>query len=307
VRTRYSSVEWQALAATHLARANALLAQRERNPVEDFLWTYYATRPVHLTTWHPGAHVTLEAGQEYYERRGYRATAAGVEVDPLFVSARRQMIEETRALLVATHTRPAQHGCFGMHEWAMVYGLSEEQIRHSQWPLRFGREENMRIVEELGVRCSHFDAFRFFTEDAKPINQIQPTRQLQIVMEQPGCIHANMDLLKWSLKLMPMIASDVLLDAFENARALRRLDMQASPYDLSELGVHPVRVESAEGRAEYRDRQRALAERSAPIRARLISSCDQLLQLVDLENSGHPAMLIWDESSLDSDKVTTQL
>jgi hypothetical protein len=305
VSTRYRKDEWQALAATHLDRAAALLAERDRNPVEDFLWTYYATRPIHLTTWHPGAHVTLEDGHEYRERRGYQVTADGARVDPAFISMRRQMIEETRALLVATHQRTAQHGCFGMHEWAMVYGLSDEQIRHAQWPLRFSREENMRIVDELGVRCSHYDAFRFFTDDARPINQMQPTRQLQIVMEQPGCIHANMDLLKWSLKLMPMINSDLLLDAFENARELRLLDMQASPYDLAGLGIEPIRVESPEGRAEYRDRQRALAEQSAPIRVRLINACSDLLEVDDLKNSSHPSVSVWDETSLNSHKVTT--
>lgn len=267
------------MAAAHRQRADALLAARERNPIEDFLWTYYATRPVHLTVWHPGAGILLAQGHEYDGRRGYRVNESGeAHVDPAFIAARSEMIQRTADLLIATQSRPAQHGCFGMHEWAMVYGLEPEEIRHAAWPLRFGREENQRIVDENGVRCSHFDAFRFFTDQARPINRLQPTRELQLVMEQPGCIHANMDLFKWALKLLPMIPSTLLLDTFENARSLRLLDMQASPYDLSELGVEPVRVETAEGRSEYRERQRELAESSAPLRDELIAWCQRLIE-----------------------------
>jgi hypothetical protein len=269
--------EWRARAADHAVRAEALLAERDRNPIEDFLWTYYSTRPGHLRTWHPGAGMGLDGGEEYAERRGYRVERGVASVDPSFIGARLEMIERTHRLLEATARRPAQHGCFGMHEWAMVYGLEPDQIRHAAWPLRFGREENQRIVEEVGVRCSHFDAFRFFTEPARPLNILQPSRENQVALEQPGCIHANMDLLKWALKLMPMIPSSLLLDAFQNARGLRMLDMQASPYDLSDLGVEPVRVETAAGRTEYRDRQRALANASEPIRDALIAWCERLL------------------------------
>ena len=40
--------------------------------------------------------------------------------------------------------------------------------------------------------------------------------------------------------------------------------MQASPYDLSAFDVPPVRIETAEGKAEYVERQRAFAERETP-------------------------------------------
>lgn len=270
--------EWLALAAHHADRAAAALDERHHNPIEDFLWTYYSTRPSHLLIWHPGAGTLLRDGaREYGLRRGYLAIDLHATVDPGFIHDRWDMIKRTHDLLIATESRPAQYGCFGMHEWAMVYGLEPEEVRHSTWPLRFNRERNQQIVDELGARCSHFDAFRFFTPPARPLNLLQPTRESQILLEQPGCIHANMDLLKWALKLMPMIPSSLLLEAFINARALRMLDMQASPYDLSELGVAPVRVETAEGRSEYRNRQRELAEESVPIRRALIQWCELLL------------------------------
>ena len=40
----------------------------------------------------------------------------------------------------------------------------------------------------------------------------------------------------------------------------------------------PARVETQEGRAEYRRRQRELAERAQPLRARLIEALENLLE-----------------------------
>ena len=56
--------------------------------------------------------------------------------------------------------------------------------------------------------------------------------------------------------------------------------MQASPYDLAALGYPPIRVETAEGRAEYVRHQRAFAERGAALRQRLVAALDGLLARV---------------------------
>ena len=58
-------------------------------------------------------------------------------------------------------------------------------------------------------------------------------------MEQPGCLHAGMDVYKWAFKLTPLVPSDLVADAFDLAREIRVLDMEASPYDLRELGYDP--------------------------------------------------------------------
>jgi hypothetical protein len=133
------------------------------------------------------------------------------------------------------------------------------------------------VVAERGVRCSHFDAFRFFTPAARPLNQLQPTRESQPALEQPGCLHATMDLYKWSYKLAPLVPAELVADCFALARDVRVLDMRASPYDLSALGYTPVRIETPDGRAEYAATQRAFAERAAPLRANLIDRCATLL------------------------------
>jgi hypothetical protein len=89
-------------------------------------------------------------------------------------------------------------------------------------------------------------------------------------MEQPGCLHATMDLYKWAYKLAPATPSELLADCFALAADVRELDMRASPYDLSGWGYSPVPIETPAGRAEYAKAQAGFAERAAPLRARLL-------------------------------------
>jgi len=265
-------------------RVNAILGsvskeERLADPVEAFLWTYYSYRPRELKRYHPGALDTFAAGQEIEGWRGYgpRAIGFGVRLD--FIEQRRSTLEFITDFLRTTADRPAQHGCFGMHEWAMVYKQDPEAIRHTAWPLRLGPEATSNLVDEIGVRCTHFDAFRFFTPSAIPLNAFQPTRESQRALDQPGCIHANMDLYKWAYKLSPILPSDLVLDAFQNARKLREIDMRASPYDLSAMEMEPIRVETPEGRAEYANEQRHLATESMPIRHAIADYCEKVMAL----------------------------
>jgi hypothetical protein len=132
-------------------------------------------------------------------------------------------------------------------------------------------------VESHRVACTHFDAFRFFTPAARELNAVQPTRSTQADIEQPGCLHANMDLYKWAYKLTPLVPSELVADCFELAREIRYVDMQASPYDLRALGVEPIAIETADGKAAYARRQRAFADRAEPLRASLIAVCEESL------------------------------
>ncbi|MCP2343014.1 3-methyladenine DNA glycosylase [Actinomadura rupiterrae] len=273
--------EWRGRAEAHRRRVGAWLAPHlerrrrgEKHPVEDFLFTYYSYRPNRLQQWHPGAHVELVGAREY--GRDYVDTERGatVDVDGL-VERRRASIEWTAALLSRTASRPAQFGCFGMHEWAMVYRAPE--VRHEAWPMRLPADAIAGIVEERGVRCSHYDAFRFFTGPARPLNVLQPARETQHELEQPGCLHANMDLYKWAYKLSPLVPSELVADCFALARDIRAVDMRASPYDLERLGYPPIRIETAEGRAEYAALQRDFSRRAEPLRRRLLASCEAVL------------------------------
>ena len=80
-----------------------------------------------------------------------------------------------------------------------------------------------------------------------------------------------MDLYKYASWFAPLVGSDLVTDCFENAAAARELDMRASPYDVSSYGLEAVRVETAEGRREYVELQRAVIERTAPLRDRLLA------------------------------------
>jgi hypothetical protein len=270
------ATEWHPRRAAHEARVDAWLAPHlarrqagEKHPVEDFLFTYYSFRPAQLRRWHPGAGVVLAGGEP---DKDYVETGDGVMLDPEI--RERKSTEWIGTLLRNTASRPAHFGCFGMHEWAMVYRA--EGVRHEQVPLRLSPAETARVVDDNRVRCSHFDAFRFFTPAARPLNLLQPTREAQHDNEQPGCLHANMDLYKWAYKLSPLVESELVADAFALARDVRALDMRASPYDLAGLGYEPIRVETPEGRTRYARAQRAFAERAAPLRARLIAALDRL-------------------------------
>jgi hypothetical protein len=53
--------------------------------------------------------------------------------------------------------------------------------------------------------------------------------------------------------------------------------MRASPYDLREEGFEPILIETVEGREEYIQEQRRLAELAVPLRARLISFYERLI------------------------------
>ena len=158
----------------------------------------------------------------------------------------------------------------------MVYRLTPEQVRHTGYPLRLSPQETAEVVEGTRIRCSHFDAYRFFTAPARPLNELRPTRADQPDLEQPGCLHANMDLYKWAYKLVPLVGADLVADCFALAREIRTLDMRASPYDLTDLGYAPVPVETADGRARYAAAQRDFADRATRLRSTLIDAIDSL-------------------------------
>ncbi|HEX2854564.1 MAG TPA: 3-methyladenine DNA glycosylase [Opitutaceae bacterium] len=289
--TLLTETEWRARQSAHEARVNAWTgdhqaraARGEKHPVHDFLFSYYAFRPAWLRRWHPGPDIVLDGAREFLRWPEYRETTlndgrTGVAIDPAALPAhRREFVAWLRDLLATMQTRPAFFGCHGLHEWAMVYRQTPEEVRHNAWPLRFPPGEIARIVAANGVCCSHFDAFRFFTAPARPLNKLQPTRSDASQLEQRGCLHANMDLYKWAFKLSPFTPSELVADCFALARDIREVDMRASPYDLRALGYEPVAIETPAGRADYERHQRAFAVRGEPLRARLVALCVRLLE-----------------------------
>lgn len=264
---------WQAQMRKHEESADEFLARYRHpgsyHPVYDFLFEYYPVRPSHLRRWHPGVGITLEGDAPHSEWRYYRNTSEGVTLDTeAFLERRGGTVRYILDLLEKTTCNPTQFDCFGLHEWAMVYHT--DTPRHDL-PLRLGAEGTNEVVDKHRVKCTHYDAFRFFTEPARPLNLTVLNREDQPENDQAGCVHVNMDLYKWAWKLGPLVPGELFLDTFRLAVAARTLDMEASPYDCREWGFGVVPIETSEGKSEYVRRQRALADASEPFRARLVS------------------------------------
>ncbi len=249
----------------------------EKEVVSDFLFDYYGLRSRHLLAWTPGIGYTLSgplatrfSQRQYFESVGHH-DAGGYTVSPRSLTARRKRsITWIRTVLEQTQERAPFLGCFGLHEWAMLYRGGD--VRHKQIPLRMSREEIDSVVEHHAIACTHFDAFRFFSLAAQPLNRRDLTRENTVLNEQPGCLHTNMDTLKWAIKLYPFAASNVITDAFELAYQIRKVDMRASPYDLRKEGLEPICIETDAGKAQYRAYQKAFSDAARPIRRRLIAT-----------------------------------
>ncbi len=287
-----SASDWRGRAATHRARAERhTAATRKRrdcgvpHPVEDFLFQYYPYAFTLLEQWQPGYGVGLEwmptegspASLPVFPGRYYSLSAGILFADPRRLSEKEQgRLRWILELLSATRDRAPNFACHGLHEWAMVYRGTT--VRHEgTTPLRLPQTEIDALVESRPICCSHHDAFRFFAPDSRPLNRLQPTLEGRMSLEQPGCVHANMDLYKWAAKSMPWIGTELLLDCFELAMELRDLDMRASPYDLTAWGREPIRIETADGRRVYEAEQRRLALAATPLRERLISKLTEVM------------------------------
>ncbi len=276
---------WRAARAAYLERVRPWAEDRtrrmsrgERHPVYDFLFEYYSFRPAHLLRWTPGCGMTLEAATradvawpEFVE------TPSGLRLDAeQFPPHRVGYLRWAVDYLEAVHGREPVFTCLGLHEWAMVY--REPNVRHSAVPLRLSRTATDAVVETHPLRCSHYDAFRFFSPAAVPRNRWQLTRATTTAHDQPGCLHVNMDLYRFAYKIAPFCPSDLVAEAFEVAVTARVIDMRASPYDLSRFGFAPIAIETAEGRAEYVESQRRVAELARPVRERLLAVYRGLLE-----------------------------
>lgn len=281
-----SRQQWSELIQEHEERARVWVephvsrrSRGETHPIWDFLFDYYAVRPSHVMRWHPGIGVTLAdaADTPHAHWRDYRVDHDGnisVDVDA-FLSHRQKDMENLLALLRATENNRAQFDCFGLHEWAMVY--RQDTTRHPL-PLRLGAGGTNEVVDAHDLKCTHYDAYRFFTPPATPLNLKILDSSSRRAHEQCGCLHVGMDLFKWAAKMGPLVPGELFLDCFELACDIRLLDMEASPYDCRVLGYGVVPIETPEGKAEYVARQRGFTARAEPLRHRLVAILQGVLE-----------------------------
>jgi hypothetical protein len=280
--------EWQARKAAHVARVAAWaddrvsrVSRRVANPVFDFLFDYYPFRPAHLKRWSPGIGVFLQActADDLDWKDNFAQADGGCVLSAnSFPEHRHPFLLWALKYLTNIAERPPQFSCFGLHEWAMVYKC--DTPRHSTVPLRLSKDEISKVVETLDLRCTHFDAFRFFTPEAVPLNRNQLTREVTTDFDQRACIHVTMDLYKFAHKVAPWCSSELIADAFLLAAEARKVDMRASPYDLAESGFAPILIETLSGREEYIQEQRRIAELATPVRSAIIEVYKQLVAAI---------------------------
>ena len=285
-----SEPDWRELAKNHYDIACAFTTgprlrrdRDEKHPVEDFLFNYYPYPIALMEQWQPGYGTVLQFSDLetlpiQLKNRRYRIDADHCYLDlDLMDEKERQRLQWIVELLEATQRHVPNFACHGLHEWAMVYRA--EEIRHAAIaPLRLPQAEIDALVRSRSITCTHYDAFRFFANDAKPLNRHPLSLDTRHENEQPGCVHANMDLYKWAAKSMPWVGSELLLETYLLASQLRDLDMRASPYDLSDWNVSPVKIETPEGRREYETEQRRLASLASHLRSKLIQAIQRVIQ-----------------------------
>ena len=288
------SVEtWTSRAKKHLTLvgplADAFLKRRAfglKHAVHDFLFTYYRCSPLKLKQWVPSFEEDLIISVSMRSEYPWLSDSWFCLKENI-LSLRRENIHENILVLAKfiddlcanILQKTPRFGCFGLHEWAMVYKLSPETLRHKSHRLRLNPQDLANFVESQTICCSHYDAYRFFTEEARPLNTLNPRLETRLQMEQGGCVHVNMDLYKWTTKLWPWIGSDFIAKTFLLALEGRELDMRASPYELSEEGYEPLCIETEEGRRQYQKEQQILTERANILRKELQSFCKRLMLL----------------------------
>lgn len=303
---------WAPRAALHFERVVDILAPfaggvdaaaassyDRSHPILNFLFDYYHFDRRALLRWTPGAGITLDGVSKLRDQKmlwlgnGCAFSRDGHAVyDAAHASASvRRNLAGSAEILRNTALRPPRLNCFGLHEWAMLYqpapAAAPPSTAFQRLPLRLPQTELNAVVEAQPLACTHWDAVRFFTPEAAPLNEIKPApaRAAQRELEQPGCVHANMDLFRWCCKLFPFGSSELLADTLELALEARVLDMRASPYDLAAYAgdgggfdATPVAIEHESGREEYRRIQASIAHRAVPLRARLIEEIDGCLE-----------------------------
>ena len=145
--------------AAHRARIGPLVephvarqGRGEKHPVYDFLFQYFSFPTKRLVRWHPGYGVTLagDAARDYLRDAIYSESADGVALDASrFPAHRHEPLQWIIKLLEKMTERPPRFGCFGLHEWAMVY--RSEGVRHGQLPLRMEPEALAAFVDSQTV------------------------------------------------------------------------------------------------------------------------------------------------------------
>jgi len=275
------------------------------NPIYNFLLEYYNVRgrkgTKRLARWSPGFNVFLEnASEEDVEEALLCSKGTFVTHEEMGKRGLVYSLQELRSadelatynwyksILASTAANAPVLNCYGLHEWAMQYqpeGEPDPPSRsYQKLKLRVSQQVINDAVEQNVVCCTHFDALRFFAPAAKKLNKHDPSflsRENQLLLENPACLHSSMDLLKIAIKLSPFGEAETLADALEVSIMSRTLDVAASPYDARDYGLSPIMIETAEGKSVYKAQQIKLMKPAASVRESLLNQYETFLKSFD--------------------------
>ena len=146
---------WLDLEQQHQARVEPWITHRREAPISRarphpvggfFLFNYYPFRPAQLLRWSPGFGTVLlgAKARKFLVRKPFSPTGEGAWIDPRSLPVSRLSgLDWALSILRLTQTRDPQFGCFGLHEWAMVY--QAEKGRHARVPLRLSPRRPCRL------------------------------------------------------------------------------------------------------------------------------------------------------------------
>ena len=276
---------WRQRAAEHAERIDAYvaphLARREtrRNPVFDFLFTYYSHRPAQLRRWHPatggaGGRPGVRRAQGLRERRRRRPSRRR--------TSPRSECSPDPPPPAHRHRRPhprtsAASGCTS-GRWST--GSPRTETRHADWPLRLGPAGTDEVVEGPPHRLLPLRRLPLLHAPARPLNTLSPGRDdrpdfraARLPARGHGPLQAR----------LPALPAHLLRPRGRLLRAgLGHPHPRHAGGAVRPLGPglrSRCGSETAEGKAQYAEAQRGFAQRGAPLRARLAQECEWLLAL----------------------------
>jgi hypothetical protein len=89
-----------------------------------------------------------------------------------------------------------------------------------------------------------------------------------------------MDLYKIAMRWVPILGSLFARQCFLLARDIRTVDMQSAPYDLSNLGVQPIKIETPQGRQMFAQKQKVFSERAQVLRTSMIRQLESSVAII---------------------------
>ena len=230
----------------------------ERHAVEDFLYDYYGTKPSLLRRWHPGAGVAL--GRRRRPREHAAGAGTATDADGAVTARRRRRSSPTaatpsrfvRELLGATASRrPARSAASGCTSGRWSTGRTTSTgTRCRCGSGSDGHRRRRRGAPDPLHALRRVPLLHARGGRAQPA-AADPRRAAG--MEQPGCLHAGDGPLQVGAQARARSCPATCCSTASSSPATSAtLDMQASPYDVTDVGLRARRHRDARGQGRVR-------------------------------------------------------